>query len=1399
MTAGESVLADAVARVHGRGGIVGAAFLVAPGLLCTCAHVVARALGTDARDPAPPPGRVGLDFPLAAAKGTGDGPRLVRAAVAGWHPVLPDETGDMALLRIEGDVPSGTVTPWLVEADELWDHSVRLFGFPSGSDHGVWVGGRLRAVQGAGWLQMQGEAGPRVEPGFSGTPVWDVDLGGVVGMAVAAGQGSAVGTAYLHPASSILRAWPELAEHAQPSSPYRGLRPFTEEDEPVFCGREKDALHLEDLVTRQPVVVLSGPSGSGKSSLVRAGLLPRLRRAGQVTADFRPTPGLGPEETLAGAVQPLLDGELSRAELAQRLSAGDTAEVAARLARRHPEGVLLFVDQFEEIVTTDPVTGRELLRLVTALADGSPRSRPVRALLTVRSGSLDRLLTHDNQSGLQEGIMLLAPMDRDQLRAAITGPLAAAPGVAHEAGLVERILDDAGDGPGRLPLVEFTLTRLWDRRRGGTLTHEAYDAMGGVSGAVAGYAEEVYHRHLRDAERDAVRRLLVQLARPEDDGGFVRRTVRVDSLPEDQRRVASLLTDRKLLVSTQAVDGAEMIDVAHEALIHHWDRLLSWLAADRDFRDWQERLRQSLRQWRQLDGGSRGALLRGAPLAEAVRWREQRPQEITAEEHAYIQASQARQSWEVRRWRVITAVITVLAVLAGTMAGLTYQRSQDLNRQLRAQASRLLGQDAVRRAADSPSTAALLALTAWRTDSSQPEAYGALLTLYSQLRNTEYALDLPGTDHVLLLTATPDGRAAAVVDQVGAVQVLTNLTGRMTVHQLPRIRSITAHEPTVRLSRDGRKVGVLDDREGLSVWDVAHPDRPVRLPVPASWNAAENTRDIDFSSDGSRVLALFAADGADARERLGVWDLERRALVSTTMLPAGRAFYTARFSQPSGTVALKETGSYERFDLRTGAQLGKVPVEGLDAIGLDAQAVVDCPSDSFRVRPLTGRAPRYEVGGINCGGAPLDATGRYAVMPVRDEGVDSVAAIDLRTGRVSHGPVPVTDGAKDADYVVLPRDDGQLTVLGVRAGTVLRFTLPRPGANPDLPTPGNGPLPLFTPDGRFRILENSNAGDEALAVLDTRTGRRYQAGTAARQQLLPTFMAVRQNAVTSDGRHLVARIGNRLAVYSLPGLSLEHLLPLPDPAKVRGDATGAVVAADDGSVITLYAGVLARWNPSTGRAIGAPLPLHTHDTTQRWFAANGESLWPRPGHPRQVLVRGRDGEMSLWDLGERRPVGEFQANPDAISTSETEVFDPSGNTLATLDNIKILHSGRIEFRSVPEFRLQSPAISAGATSHLIGFTPDGHLLSTDFESLEVWQQGSTLEIANISVQNAYAQWSLQGDTAVGATNWGALTLPLDPDTWYRGLCRAFNRPLTADEHRLLSNGGADTSAPCPKA
>ncbi|MFJ4548244.1 trypsin-like peptidase domain-containing protein [Streptomyces sp. NPDC088817] len=1380
---------------------MGGGFLVAPDLVCTCAHVVAQALGTDPRSSDPPPGRVELDFPLLGSTLPEPPPRGVpgagSATVVGWRPVLADDTGDLALLRLEAP-PSRTAVPWLVEAHELWDHAVRVFGFPSGSDHGVWVAGRLRALQGAGWVQMQSETGPAVERGFSGCPVWDTDLGGVVGMAVAAGLGSGVNTSYLLPTSAILRAWPELAEHALPSSPYRGLNSFTAQDEEVFCGQDEAIGRLERLTARQPVSVLAGPSGSGKSSLVRAGLLPRLSRAGWGMADFRPIPGLSPEQMVAGALTPVLKGELRNRDLTRHLAEGRYAEVTARLAQRHPRGLLLFADQFEEIVTADHEAARELLGLISALAIDPSPSTPVRALLTVRSGSLDRMLTQHNQHSLDEGVIFLAPMGREQLRTAITAPLAVTPGIVHEPGLVERILDDAGEGPGRLPMVEFALTRLWDRRRGGVLTHEAYDGFDGVVGAVAYYAEEVYGRDLRPSEREPARRLFVQLARPEEEGGFTRRAVRVDELDEDQRRLVPRLADRKLLVTTRAVDGTEIADLAHNALVDSWGRLREWLVADRGFRDWQERLRQNRRQWEQFDHGS-GALLQDPVLTEALQWSKQRPQDITSDEHAYIEASLALRNRRTRRGRLVTTGIATLALVAATLAGLTYTRTQEVTRQLHAQAARLLGQDAQRQADAAPGTAALLALSAWHTDKTQPEAYGALFKLYTRLHGVD-AIDELGIDHALLLTATPDGRSAVIVDQRGVASLLTDLQGHVKIRAFTRTRSITEHEPLVKVSPDGRRVALLDDLLGLTVWDVKRPDSPLRLPVPAGWNQEKNLRDIAFSPDGSRLAALFGGQnrgGTVERDQLGLWDTADGHRVSGHTL-SHSSYYEVDFgAQPDSVLIFregKEANSYVRVDLRTGAEIRSFGVDAPEAVGLHGQVLVDCNSNQrLRIRSTSDGAPLRTFASTNCGSQLLDATGRYAlveeVSASSSADLSTVKVVDLRTGLVSWGNTPTHDVLKGASYVVNPREDGSLSVHVLKSKELLRFTVPRPARPVRYPVPTFTSRALLGGGGRFRVLADELNG--TFKLLDTSKGTVSTPPARVQRDLLAACQT-EQMTFTSDGRRLVTRMGNSLTVYSTTRFTSERTITLPVPPGVRGSFEGTLAAADDGSLLALYAGELTRWDPATGRPLGRPLSLDRGAELTR-LAAQTVPVLPRPGHPAQALVRGRNGVTRLWDLDERRSLGTFQADPDAISAWPTMVFDTTGDTLATMSNVKSQNASRIEFRRLPDFHLLAAPVPVGDDFGLLGFTPDGYVVSNGGERLRVWRWGATVEIADLAVP--YSRWYLHGTTAQAFTDVGSLPLSLDPDQWRATLCHAVHRPLTKAEHGLLPEG-ANTDRLC---
>ncbi len=260
-------------------------------------------------------------------------------------------------------------------------------------------------------------------------------------------------------------------------SPYRGLAAFREADAPFYFGRESFINTLEEAIKNQPLVaVIVGASGSGKSSALFAGLLPRLRKeSGWLVVALRP--GGQPFYALAGALLPLLEeglGETDRLvesrKMAQKLTAGEVTllQIADRVLEKLGESrqLLLILDQFEELYTLCPakkLQHRFIDQLLDIIASGQGRRQaPGVVLMTMRADFMGQALGYRPWAdALQEASLLMGPMNREELRAAIEKP-AEKQGAAFEPGLVERILDDVGDKPGNLPLLEFTLAQLWE-------------------------------------------------------------------------------------------------------------------------------------------------------------------------------------------------------------------------------------------------------------------------------------------------------------------------------------------------------------------------------------------------------------------------------------------------------------------------------------------------------------------------------------------------------------------------------------------------------------------------------------------------------------------------------------------------------------------------------------------------------------------------------------------------------------------------------------------------------------------------------------------------------------------------------------------------------------------------
>ncbi|MGA7415642.1 MAG: toll/interleukin-1 receptor domain-containing protein [Bryobacteraceae bacterium] len=428
--------------------------------------------------------------------------------------------------------------------------------------------------------------------------------------------------------------------------PYVGLRSFREEDSAFFFGRNAFVERLFDCVARNNVTAAVGPSGSGKSSVVFAGLVPRLRKQRPPSRSWEVasfTPGRYPWRRLADALVPLLEpdvseiergtraGELER-DLTGRPSAVASAVERALRATGGADRLLLIVDQFEEVFTLATAEdGSSFIDTLFKVTDVTPLS----IVLTLRADFYGRALESSRlvSDVLGRAIVPIGPLLPDEMRDAIERPVLKV-GATFEPGLVDVILDDVLSQPGQLPLLEYALTELWTRSvarvapaEDVVITLDAYRQSGKLAGAIAQRAEELY-QSLSDAEQKATRRLfglLVYVARGGEEGADARRRARRSETGEDCWTVAQKFAGkdyRLLVIADDARLADPTVEVAHEAIILHWARLKQWVDEDRVALAVEQQVAEARSLW-EARTRDEAYLLEGPVLIAARNWAEQ--------------------------------------------------------------------------------------------------------------------------------------------------------------------------------------------------------------------------------------------------------------------------------------------------------------------------------------------------------------------------------------------------------------------------------------------------------------------------------------------------------------------------------------------------------------------------------------------------------------------------------------------------------------------------------------------------------------------------------------------------------------------------------------------------------
>ncbi|MBL9135553.1 MAG: TIR domain-containing protein [Verrucomicrobiales bacterium] len=700
------------------------------------------------------------------------------------------------------------------------------------------------------------------------------------------------------------------------NSPYPGLMAFDEKDAAVFFGREEDVRGGLEVVKRlrtfggPRVVLVLGASGSGKSSVVKAGLVPQLKRDPEswiVVGPFRCRDQ--PFQELTRSLKTALASTRERgpgdrirsSQTLEEVEVGADTDVALRgwiraLRDRggHRDATVLFViDQLEELLIPGPET--EAGALLESLRSALDHDEALMILGTLRSDFLQNFQNHPVVRGIPFREIIVGPMTVDGYARGIERPAMVA-GLTLETGLTELMVKDT-ETADALPLLAFTLRELWElygRDRGEMTVADYRERLGGLAGSVKRAADAVMEGLGLDRP-EVLRSAFLAMTRIDEQGQYVRRTVRWSDLPPESHPLLRPFVEKRLLVSGKD-DGT--LEIAHEALLRHWPVLTGWLDKSREFLLWRRRMSAAV-----IEHEHSRALLRDAALTEALTWLQEQGSHLTQDECALIQQSRVQRESELalanrRRRRVIAALsvgfalASVGAILALWQSSLATGASQRANEQRRAALhglAKYLSSQSDTVLSEQPQLALLLAVEAVRTTH---EVDGTVTTAAEQALRTALA-GIGGWP----LTGRPPSARATAFSRDSRFVAVANHTNEVRVWDLdepPRpagklqLSGLNAHH--VEFSVDGRSLVVAGGEDAeIFLWRWSEPSSPV-LTLGKSQGRVAGAR---WSPDG-RWIAV-----ADGDPRLKLWRLEGPP--SNPLTLAGHATTRLRQSPSSST------------------------------------------------------------------------------------------------------------------------------------------------------------------------------------------------------------------------------------------------------------------------------------------------------------------------------------------------------------------------------------------------------------------------------------------------------------------------------------------------------------------
>ncbi|GAA1769190.1 nSTAND1 domain-containing NTPase [Agromyces humatus] len=1118
--------------------------------------------------------------------------------------------------------------------------------------------------------------------------------------------------------------------------PYFGLVPAGLDDADLFFGRERELRSWLPALAESGVLVIAGPSGVGKSSLARAGVAAALRAQGRTVSVI--TPGARPMAALEAGI-----------------SSGPRA---------------LIVDQCEEaLVLCQDLAERGLF--FRTLAESFSHDLLV---ITLRADRLGDLANHPEFARLVErNLVLLGPLDADGLRSVIERPARQA-GLLLEPGLVDLLLRDVADEPGALPLLSHALRQTWLRREGRTLTVSGYAEAGGISGAVAQTAEQLYGE-LSDEQRARLQSLLLRLVDATPQSLPTRRRMPLDVVASDPRRaeLVRLLVDARLLTSD---DGT--VEVAHEALARAWPRLTEWLEQDVDGQRILRHLTATAEAW---DAMSRpdSELYRGARLSAALAWRDAASPELTSIEESFLDASVGREQADLRAatlqlarekrsvaWlRRLAAGAAVLALVAAGAAAFAFiERQRADDRALVAEARRISARALVDRPYDRALLLATEAIGLWDS----VETRGSLLNTLQRSPLASRVIR-SGDAPIIHFDLSSDTSRAVVVDSLENL-ALIETEGRAPIAGL-------SDEGTsyidAELSPDGRSVAVSS--VNVECWFADCRDVAVRL-VDADDLSGQGTRlggfplpvaDVSFSHDAAMIAAIAPIPWYPAPGNIAVWhadELDAPAVVmdltelgeNPALTPDRFVFGTVEFAPDGQTLYASGYGSTVAFDTATGEARATYGGLGLLGVSPDGHSIALVGTGNEALLQDTATGATIELVGHTA--HVRDAAFSPDGALVATVGNDHTAMVwDARTGERNH----VLEAHVGAVHGVEFGPSGALFTAGAD-GAVIEWDLTGDsGLFREVLT--ERPLehvvagvPFVAPHGERVVV----MGETSVDLIEVTTGvvRSIPSGTA------------RWAAFHPDGDRFATVTGSGVAeLWDAP---TGELVARSDPGAANGgalaftpDGRSVVVAERSGDVRILDARTLEQLRPTID--VGVPA------TGIR--AADGVVAVTSQG-----IDTGSGTEVVFADVND----GAILRRVELDSWGVRAAFSPDGSRyafggrdgdLGVLD----IATGEVVYGS-------TEPIHQGPVSWVV-FTGDGEsLISLGYDGEVVVSSGdSAVPFARLSsAQPSMAAHGVFSDATmlrIGYADGSVAEFDTDPGLWARHACTVAGRDLTASE------------------